>query len=49
MNKRYHNVFLQQLFGSNTGTWMLIMIHVFILVALVLLFSAIIARMQYYL
>ena len=46
MNKKHHHIVLQQLFGSNSGVWTLIMIHLFILAALVFLFHEIISRLQ---
>jgi hypothetical protein len=46
MNKKHHHIVLQQLFGANSGVWTLIMIHLFILAALVFLFHEIISRMQ---
>ena len=46
MNKKHQYIILQQLFGSNSGVWTLIMIHLFILAALVFLFHDIISRLQ---
>jgi len=45
MNKKQHHIILQELFGSNSGVWTLIMIHLFILAALVFLFHDIISRL----
>jgi hypothetical protein len=45
MNKKQHHIVLQQLFGANSGVWTLIMIHLFILAALVFLFHDIIYRL----
>ena len=44
MHKKPHSV-LQEILGPNSGTWMLIMIHLGILAAIVVVFSEIIARM----
>jgi hypothetical protein len=44
MNKKQHTG-LQEILGPNTGTWMLILIHLAILIALVTIFTDIIARM----
>jgi len=46
MNKKYYHPILQHLFGSNTGTWVLILLHIVILIAIVQLFAEIIHRMQ---
>ena len=48
MDKKQHHIILQQLFGSNSGVWTLIMIHLFILAALVFIFHEIIAKLQGY-
>jgi len=45
MNKREHSG-LYYLFGVNRGTWVLILVHLFILFSLVVLFSAMIEKMQ---
>jgi len=44
MNKKQHTG-LHEILGPNTGTWMLIFIHLAILIALVTIFTNIIARM----
>jgi hypothetical protein len=46
MNKKYYHPIFQHLFGNNTGTWVLIFLHIAILVAVVQLFAEIIRRMQ---
>lgn len=44
MHKKEHTG-LQEFFGPNSGTWMLIFIHLAILVAVVTIFSNIIEKM----
>ncbi|MBS1501453.1 MAG: hypothetical protein JST32_05295 [Bacteroidetes bacterium] len=46
MNKKQHPFVLNEIFGPNTGTWMLIIIHLFILFVLVFVFHDIIVRLQ---
>lgn len=48
MNKRQQHSGLYYLFGLNRGTWVLILVHLFILFSLALIFSAIIEKMQNY-
>jgi hypothetical protein len=48
MNKRKEYTSFHYLFGSNRGTWTLILVHVMILVSLITIFSSIIERMQNY-
>ncbi|HTI61836.1 MAG TPA: hypothetical protein VHA56_14360 [Mucilaginibacter sp.] len=48
MNKRQQHTGLYYFFGLNKGTWVLILVHLFILLSLVVLFSAIIEKMQNY-
>jgi hypothetical protein len=43
MHKKHYSG-LQELFGPNSGTWMLIFVHLAILIAVVIVFSEIIAR-----
>jgi len=44
MHKK-HYFGLQEIFGPNSGTWMLIFVHLAILAAVVIVFSEIIARL----
>jgi hypothetical protein len=45
MEKKQHHILFEQLFGANKGVWTLIMVHLFILAALVFLFHDIISRL----
>jgi hypothetical protein len=44
MHKKQHTG-LQEFFGPNSGTWMLIFVHLAILVAVVVVFSEIIEKL----
>jgi hypothetical protein len=46
MEKKHHNIFFDELFGSNKGIWTLILVHIAILTALVLVFHEIISKLQ---
>jgi len=48
MNKKQDHSELYYLFGVNRGVWILILVHLFILFALITLFSSIISQMQNY-
>ena len=48
MNKKKEYTAFHYFFAANSGTWMLILVHVMILISLVVLFSTIISSMQYY-
>jgi hypothetical protein len=48
MNKKKEYTAFHYFFVANSGTWMLILVHLMILISLVVLFSSIISRMQYY-
>jgi hypothetical protein len=48
MNRKKEHTAFHYFIGSNGGTWMLILVHVTILISLIVLFSAIIGRMQNY-
>ncbi len=49
MNKKQGHSDLYHLFRPYMGTWMLILVHLFILFALVVLFASIIEKMSSYL
>ncbi|HEY4197458.1 MAG TPA: hypothetical protein VGM63_18085 [Mucilaginibacter sp.] len=48
MNKKKEYTAFDYFLGQNLGTWLLIVLHIVIIIALTGLFSAIIERMQNY-
>jgi len=49
MNKKHEHSEFYYIFRPFMGTWMLILVHLFILFALVVLFAAVIEKMSSYL
>ncbi|HVV55230.1 MAG TPA: hypothetical protein VHC47_07900 [Mucilaginibacter sp.] len=46
MTRRQHPVNFREILGPYTGTWLLIIIHLFILAAVVILFHKIILKIE---